>query len=127
VHTPYALLFDFRRRVGFHRKSLINKKKEFIMNKPENLLEVFLAKAKSGRWYFTARTFNQVAVKGKRTKTNYANCLAPVGSNPIDLDPGAITTCILPIELNDKDRDWMIDEFGAVADIDTTSGQLYLR
>tara|TARA_R100000329_G_scaffold141229_1_gene123915 strand:- start:1865 stop:2158 length:294 start_codon:yes stop_codon:yes gene_type:complete len=97
------------------------------MNKPENLLEVFLAKAKSGRWYFTARTFNQVAVKGKRTKTNYANCLAPVGSNPIDLDPGAITTCILPIELNDKDRDWMIDEFGAVADIDTTSGQLYLR
>ena len=89
-------------------------------------IEVFLAKAQSGRWYFTARSFISHTIKDKDGKSY--ECLAPIGNNDTrNLDPSAITTFILPVELNELSRDKMVKKFGDVADLDAKTGKLSLR
>ena len=96
-----------------------------MSTKSENLITVYLAKAKSGRWYYTNRTFQESKVKSKtKGSFNYLNPIGKQSQEPLDED--AITTAIFGKELNDWSRAEMEAEFGSIAKLDTKTGQLYL-
>ena len=92
---------------------------------PSTLASVHLEQSpKTDRYYFTVQSWESQEIVGNDGQSFQS--LIPKG-NAGQLPEDAIRSVILPIAWNDLTRAEVVAKVGTIADIDYTTGELFLR